>query len=120
MKCKLKIDKSGRIALPKSVRKKLQIDPGDTLEAETEGEEIRLRLVRGRARTRKKRGIWVFRTGKPLTAKTVEKLIQDARKERDDHVALSGKLRNRSALEANDRFERSGGNIKDVYGNLDD
>jgi bifunctional DNA-binding transcriptional regulator/antitoxin component of YhaV-PrlF toxin-antitoxin module len=63
--------------------KKLQIEPGDTFEIETQGDEIKLRPVRSQATMRKKRGVRVFRTGEPLMAETVNKIIEEVRDERD-------------------------------------
>jgi AbrB family looped-hinge helix DNA binding protein len=79
----LTIDKAGRIVLPKPIRQELRIEPGDTFEVETQGDEIKLRPVRRQATVRKKRGVWVFSTGERTTAETVNKLIQETRNERD-------------------------------------
>ena len=79
----LTIDKAGRIVLPKPIRQELRIEPGDTFEVETQGDEIKLRPVRRQAKVWKKRGIWVFSTGESVTAETVNKLIRDVRNERD-------------------------------------
>jgi AbrB family looped-hinge helix DNA binding protein len=79
----LTIDKAGRIVLPKPIRQELRIEPGDTFEVETQGDEIKLRPVRRQAKVWKKRGIWVFSTGERVTAEAVDKIIQDLRNERD-------------------------------------
>jgi AbrB family looped-hinge helix DNA binding protein len=79
----LTIDKAGRIVLPKPIRQELHIEPGDTFEVETQGDEIKLRPVRRQARVWKKRGVWVFSTGEPTTAESVNELIQETRNERD-------------------------------------
>jgi AbrB family looped-hinge helix DNA binding protein len=79
----LTIDKAGRIVLPKPIRQELRIEPGDTFEVETLGDEIKLRPVRRQAKVWKERGIWVFSTGESVTAETVNKLIRDVRNERD-------------------------------------
>ena len=60
MASKLTLDKAGRIVLPKPVRDKLRLEPGDALQLETEGELITLLPVRNRASMRKELGIWVF------------------------------------------------------------
>ncbi|HUY38163.1 MAG TPA: hypothetical protein VMV13_05000 [Candidatus Binataceae bacterium] len=40
---------------------------------------------------RKKRGVWVFRTGEPLAAATVQRTIEQTRRERDGrNLAKSG------------------------------
>lgn len=84
MTAKLTMDKVGRIVLPKPVREKLQLAPGDELELESLDDGITLRPLRGTAQLRKKRGVWVFHCGEPLSASTVEETIEQVRRERDD------------------------------------
>ncbi len=84
MLTKLTIDKLGRIVLPKPVREKLQLSAGDELELESLDDQITLRPLRGTAQLRKKRGVWVFRSGEPLSAATVQETIEQVRRERDD------------------------------------
>jgi AbrB family looped-hinge helix DNA binding protein len=81
---KLKVDKAGRIVLPKPVREKLQLAPGDELELESLDDQITLRPLRGTAQLRKKRGVWVFHCGEPLSASTVDETLEQVRRERDD------------------------------------
>ena len=87
----LTLDKAGRLVLPKPVREELQLAPGDSLELESSEDAIVLRPARGKARMYKKQGIWVFDSGKPLSAKTVESTISKVRAERDRRNL--GKLR---------------------------
>ena len=77
------LDKAGRIVLPKPLRDDLRLQPGDSLDIESSGEEITLRPVRGAAQLRKKHGIWVYRAGAPLSAATVEETVRQIRRERD-------------------------------------
>jgi AbrB family looped-hinge helix DNA binding protein len=76
------MDKAGRIVLPKPLRDELQLEPGVTLEIESSGEEFTLRPVRGRTPLRKKQGVWVFRSGEPLSSDEVEKTLRRVRNER--------------------------------------
>ncbi|MBF6561314.1 MAG: AbrB/MazE/SpoVT family DNA-binding domain-containing protein [Candidatus Binataceae bacterium] len=85
MATRLTIDKVGRIVLPKPVRDKLQLVAGDELELESFGDRIMLRPSRGTAQLRKKRGVWVFRSGEPLSAATVQATAEQVRRERDEH-----------------------------------
>ncbi len=71
------------MVLPKPLRDELELAAGDLLELESRGEQIVLRPVRGAAPLRKERGIWVYRTGRPLTAATTDQTLRQIREERD-------------------------------------
>ena len=79
----LRLDKAGRVVLPKPLRDELELAAGDTLELESRGEQIMLRPVRGSAPLQKERGIWVYRTGRPLTAAATDQTLRQIREERD-------------------------------------
>jgi AbrB family looped-hinge helix DNA binding protein len=81
MNTTLTVDKAGRVVLPKPVRDELQLSAGDSLELESSEDRIVLRPVRGTAGLRKKQGIWVFRTGEPISAESVNKTIRQIREE---------------------------------------
>jgi AbrB family looped-hinge helix DNA binding protein len=83
MKTQTSIDKAGRVVLPKPVRDELQIEPGDPLEIESTEEQVILRPVRGTTPLRKKKGIWVFRAGEPLSASAANRILRGVREERD-------------------------------------
>jgi AbrB family looped-hinge helix DNA binding protein len=83
---RLTLDKAGRIVLPKPLRDELRLEAGDTLEVESSGDEITLRPTRGNAQLRKKHGIWVYRSGEPLSQETVDKTVQEVRQEREDQI----------------------------------
>jgi AbrB family looped-hinge helix DNA binding protein len=80
---RLTIDKAGRIVIPKPLREELQLEPGDDLELESTGEEITLRPVRGTGPLTQEHGVWVFRTGEPLTASTTDEMLRRIREDRD-------------------------------------
>lgn len=83
MSTKVTVDSAGRVLLPKALRERWHLEPGDVLEMETAEEEIKLRMVRSRAPMTKERGVWVFRTGDRLSADVAEKTLEAVRTERD-------------------------------------
>jgi AbrB family looped-hinge helix DNA binding protein len=83
MNTRLTIDKAGRVVIPKPLREKLHLEPGDALEMETAGEQITLRPVRGTGPLTKDHGVWVFRAGQPLPASATDEMLRRIREERD-------------------------------------
>ena len=83
MTTRLVIDKAGRVVIPKPLREELQLEPGDTLEIESTGEQITLRPVRGTGPLTKEHGVWVFHSGEGLAASTTDDMLELLRKERD-------------------------------------
>ena len=77
------LDKAGRVVIPKVLRDELRLEPGDAIELESEGERVTLRPIRSTSPLRKERGIWVFRTGKKLTAAVTDKVLREDRIRRD-------------------------------------
>lgn len=77
------LDKAGRVVIPKNLRDQLQLEPGDTLGLESEGDQITLRPVRSASPLRKEHGVWVFRGNNKLSAATTNRALQDLRDERD-------------------------------------
>lgn len=85
MNTTLKVDRAGRLVLPKPVREQLQLEPGEPLELESFDDHIVLRPVHSNATAYKKQGILVFRTG-PLKASVVDETIRKVRKEREQQI----------------------------------
>lgn len=83
MNTRLVIDKAGRVVIPKPLREELHLEPGDSLEMETAGEQITLRPVRGTGPLAKEHGVWVFRSGQPLSATSTDEMLDQLREERD-------------------------------------
>jgi AbrB family looped-hinge helix DNA binding protein len=83
MKTKLKIDSAGRIVLPKALRTKLGLGPGDMLELENVGERVMLRPMRCDAPLVQEKGVWVLCTGRPMAASVTDKILQETRNQRD-------------------------------------
>jgi len=91
MNATIKIDKAGRVVLPKRVREELQIASGDQLKLESDHDRIILRPSHGAAQLKKKRGIWVYHADEPLAAATVQETVERTRREREEHNR--GKIR---------------------------
>jgi AbrB family looped-hinge helix DNA binding protein len=77
------MDKAGRVVIPKPLREELQLEPGDTLEMVSTGEQITLRPVRGTGPLTKEHGVWVFHSGQPLPASATDDMLDLLREERD-------------------------------------
>ena len=83
MNTRLVIDRAGRVVIPKPLREELRLEPGDSLEMESSGEQITLRPVRGTGPLTREHGVWVFRTGQPLPASATDEIGRQIREERD-------------------------------------
>ena len=82
MNSKVTLDRAGRVVLPKALRDELHLSPGDTLDLTVKGDEVTLRPRRGATPLQKERGVWVFRTGKPLTADETQETLRSIRAQR--------------------------------------
>jgi AbrB family looped-hinge helix DNA binding protein len=82
MKSTVTIDRAGRVVLPKALRDEMRLSPGDTLDLTVKGDDVTLRPRRGATPLQKERGVWVFRTGKPLTADETKETLRTIRAER--------------------------------------
>ena len=74
------LDKAGRVVLPKPMRDRMQLGPGDRLYVENEGERITLRPVRPEPVLKKEYGVWVYQ-GEPTRA-SIPDLIDREREKR--------------------------------------
>ena len=91
MNGKVTLDRAGRVVLPKRLRDELQLSPGDILDLTVEGDEVTLRPRRSSTPMRKKDGIWVFSTGKPMASDETTEALRQLRAERDRHNAGESK-----------------------------
>lgn len=80
MTTKITLDRAGRVVIPKTLRKELHLGPGDTLQLESEGDQITLRPVRPQALLKKEQGVWVYQ-GEP-THTSIPALIDRERERR--------------------------------------
>ena len=86
MSAKLTLDKAGRVVIPKPVRDRLHLSSGDSLAIENRGNAIILRPIREEPTMFKQDGMWVIKTGKPLTIEDADAVIESAREERHRQI----------------------------------
>lgn len=87
------VDRAGRVLIPKSLRQKLRLGPGDELQLNSEGDKITLQPVRARALLKKEHGVWVYQ-GEPSNT-SIPDLIDRMREDRMADV-LPGVVRTES------------------------
>ncbi|MGH7840973.1 MAG: AbrB/MazE/SpoVT family DNA-binding domain-containing protein [Candidatus Binataceae bacterium] len=78
---KLRIDKSGRIVVPKPLRQRLGLEPGTELELVDQQGSVLLRPVEERPALVKLDGLWVHQ-GVSEPGANWDRVIDDAREER--------------------------------------
>lgn len=83
---KLRIDKSGRIVVPKPLRERLGLKPGTELEVVDQQGGMLLRTVEERPSLVKVDGLWVHR-GVAQPGANWDRIIQEVREERIESVA---------------------------------
>ena len=88
---KMRIDKAGRVVVPKAVRDRLGLMPGDELEAEVDGDSFTLRRAHGDKEGYelvREGGILVFhrKHGEPITLENAEAARRQAYRERERRV----------------------------------
>ncbi len=81
------IDKAGRIVLPKPMRDELQLAAGDSLELNLEGDQVTMSPRRVASRLQKEQGIWVLRTGVPMSEAEARETLRKIREQRDERNA---------------------------------
>ncbi|HTT85291.1 MAG TPA: AbrB/MazE/SpoVT family DNA-binding domain-containing protein [Rhizomicrobium sp.] len=76
------LDEAGRLVIPKPLRDELGLSPGDKLSVETDGQRLIVQPMRAGGSLRKDNGVWVFRSGQPVSAEGTDKVLQDVRRAR--------------------------------------
>jgi AbrB family looped-hinge helix DNA binding protein len=82
MNATVTLDKAGRVILPKTLRDELRLEPGDELALESQGDNVTLRPVRSATPLRREQGVWVFRTGRKISAASTDKTLLEIREQR--------------------------------------
>ncbi|MDN5869877.1 MAG: AbrB/MazE/SpoVT family DNA-binding domain-containing protein [Nitrococcus sp.] len=83
MNTTVKLDKRGRIVIPKPLRDELRLLPGDSLALEAAGDQITLRRMRSGSAMREEHGVWVFRSGAKASAAETARALDNLRRERN-------------------------------------
>lgn len=79
----LTIDKAGRVVIPKALRDRLHLQPGDELTVEGNDEEISMKPARSNGvRMIRKGGIWVRCGGERIPAELTDRILEELREER--------------------------------------
>jgi AbrB family looped-hinge helix DNA binding protein len=76
MTTELTLDKAGRVMIPKPLRQRLHLGASDTLQLESEGEEI---ILRPKALPKKERGVWFYQ-GEPTEASVTAAIDREREK----------------------------------------
>ncbi len=85
MNAKVTIDNAGRLVLPKAFREALRIEPGDTLEIESDDDRLVISPVRLGLGLQKEQGVWVCRSGRPASD-SISDLIDRQRRQRTQEL----------------------------------
>lgn len=86
MRSKVTVDRAGRVVLPKALRDKLQLSPGDSLDLTVRGDEVTMRPTQSARGLQKEQGIWVFRLGTPLTETETQETLESVRAQRQRQI----------------------------------
>jgi AbrB family looped-hinge helix DNA binding protein len=80
----IRIDKAGRVVLPKPLREQFNLVPGDRLRVLVEGNSLRLEPTEGEGKLGKEGSVLVFTGGfaEKITTARIEEMIRQEREER--------------------------------------
>ena len=86
MKTQITVDTGGRVLIPKELRDRLGVGPGDVLELFEASEQITLKPVRQTMPLEKRHGFWA----QPGATESIEALIADDREARATALMAAG------------------------------
>ena len=90
MRNQVTLDRAGRVVLPKALRDELHLFPGDTLDVTIQDDAVTLHPRRSATPLQKERGVWVLRTGEPLSARETNEMLGNIRAQRGYRHAGDG------------------------------
>ena len=91
MKTQITVDTGGRVLIPKELRDRLGVGPGDTLELSEASEQITLKPVRQTMPLEKRHGFWIYAgQTQPGATESTEGLISDDREARATALMAEG------------------------------
>jgi AbrB family looped-hinge helix DNA binding protein len=83
MNATVTLDNAGRVLIPKVLRDELRLEPGDSVEMASDGDQVTLRPIRSESPLRRERGVWVFHGSRKIGAAVTDQVVRDIRDQRD-------------------------------------
>ncbi len=89
MAATVEMDRAGRLVIPKRIRESLHLRPGSALQIELRGDEIILSPQEPARGLYEEDGLLIYDCGVPLSARDVNRWVQEERERRTQHILAS-------------------------------